>query len=210
MAKPNRKIIFPWVSLFLVVVHVLFFIWERQAIRMGLTPLLSDDFAFQWTRFLSDPLSQCPTLLSHTFLHADAAHLIGNLLFFLLFGPAVEKALGSFPFFVGYLFWGAAAAITQGSFSPFSSGLIGASGAVSGAAGAFFVLYPLKTPFLRVPAFLLVGGWFLLQIGLGYYDVQAPSLYEKSTQIGYWAHAGGFAAGALTIIPFLVKSIRKV
>ena len=109
---------------------------------------------------------------------------------------------------------GALAGLTQGLFSPFSHGLIGASGAISGVAGAFFVLFPLKSPphfigFLlgpwiaKIPAFFWIGLWFLNQLREGLLFLMPEQLAGQVSLIGYWAHIGGFAAGALTMVPYI-------
>jgi membrane associated rhomboid family serine protease len=204
----------------LVLVGLMFYAFgmELHAFRWGIIGHVMDDFAFAWPRFLEDPLSQLPRLLSHTFLHANQAHIVGNVVFFLIFAPAVERTFGHLLFAVCYLIWGVAAACTQGFFEPFGSGMIGASGAISGAAGAYFVLFPLQTPptllmrpFGRfaasIPAFFWIGLWFLAQLKGGYRSL-APDLLPGEA-IAYWAHVGGFAAGALSAAPFVMASKKK-
>ncbi len=212
MTKPPANK-WPIVTLFLVFMNLVVYSWEKQALHMGLMEFLMKDYAFSWNEFLLSPFSQAPRLLSYTFFHADDLHLRSNLLFFILFASAVESGLGRIRFLLAYLVWGAAAAIVQGLFEPFTDGLIGASGAISGAAGAFFVLYPFKKPFgfidrifkvgmSWVPAFLLIGLWYGLEIYQGMTAV-SPSFSAKFTPVAHWAHIGGFLAGALTTIPWV-------
>jgi len=216
----NSKRGWPWVTTGLVCLQVYVFSCEKRAMQWGIINYLLDDFAFSWTHFLANPFSQTPNLVSHTFLHANEAHIIGNLLFFLLFAPAVERTMGSLFFLVSYVFWGCVAALTQGFFSPFTSGLIGASGAISGAAGAFFVLYPLRMPvtFLapvfgrimaKIPAFFFIGLWFVGQLHDGFQSLMPAPFGAQITPIAHWAHIGGFAAGALTVVPFLFKNVQS-
>jgi len=206
----------PWVTFLLVLAQGLVYLWEKGAMNVGVLGYLIDDYDFNWSLFIESPFGQSPRLISHAFFHANGEHLVSNVVFFLLFGPAIEKRLGPSLFFVYYFVWGAVGALTQGVFSPYSPGLIGASGAISGAAGAFFVLYPLKTPseFLsfmfggilrRIPAFIWIGLWFVNQLRLGVTSLLPTQLSDHISQVGYWAHIGGFAAGALTVVPLVFK-----
>lgn len=187
---------------------------ERRAANWGIIGRMMDDFAFAWAAFAADPWRELPRMLSHTFLHANASHLMGNVAFFLLFAPAVERATGSLRFVCLYVVWGAAAAAAQGFFEPYSLGMIGASGAISGAAGAYFVLFPLKMPPLSlgrvlgrwiagIPAFFWIGLWFVAQLKGGFRAVLPDMAPGETAMVAYWAHVGGFAAGALTVAPWL-------
>jgi membrane associated rhomboid family serine protease len=174
----------------------------------GIAQDFFNDYSFNWLSFQASPWSEAPKLVTYVFLHADTAHIVGNLLFFFLFAPAVERAMGSLAFAVSYLLWGAVAALTQALFEPFSRGLIGASGAISGASGAYFVLFPLRVPpaFVgrtlgrvigRIPAFFLIGLWFVFQLRSGFAAV-APAMADQVTLVAHWAHVGGFTAGAIS------------
>jgi membrane associated rhomboid family serine protease len=180
----------------------------------GIISSILDDFSFHWNVFRIHPIFELPNLASYVFLHGSEEHLIGNLIFFSLFTPAVEEVMGSLTFFISFFVWGAAGAIVQGYFSPFDNGLIGASGAISGAAGAFFVLYPLSLPpryiqlwfgkiIGRIPAFFFIGLWFLAQLKLGLASLVVPEISSQVTLVAYWAHIGGFAAGALSVVPWI-------
>lgn len=209
----------PVAALVLCAIMIYAFGMEMRALRWGFLNHVMDDFAFAWTPFLENPGMEFPKLLSHTFLHANAAHIVGNLIFFALFAPAVERAVGHAAFAALYLVWGVAAAATQGFFEPFSGGMIGASGAISGAAGAYFVLFPLRPPpsavmrplgkfVSSIPAFFWIGLWFLGQIKSGYRALMPDLLAGEN--IAYWAHIGGFAAGALSVAPFVGFGRKKV
>lgn len=219
----------PWATLLLVFFNSFVFLLEKRALNVGVLQFLFDDYAFSPSKFFADPLTEFPTLITHLFLHANDAHLIGNMLFFLLFAFSVERVVGSVAFLLSYCVWGAVAGFMHVFFSPFTAGLIGASGAISGTAGAFFVLYPLKTPlgglverlkgrhfnFLvqalkgvtYVPAFVFIGLWFLLQIQAGFLSLVPSPVSGQFETVAYWAHIGGFAAGALTILP--VRWVRQ-
>ncbi len=149
------------------------------------------------------------TPLSSMFLHGGWFHLIGNMWFLWLFGNNVEDSMGHARYVVFYLLSGLAAAAAQTLVNPESAiPMVGASGAISGVMGAYIVLYPRVQVHMlivlgffitraAVPAFLMLGYWFLLQILGG-----LPALGEERGGVAFWAHAGGFAAGALLVLFF--------
>jgi membrane associated rhomboid family serine protease len=146
------------------------------------------------------------TPLTSMFLHGGWFHLIGNMWFLWLFGNNVEDSMGRARYLVFYLLSGLAAAATQTFMNPNSAiPMVGASGAISGVMGAYIVLYPrVRVHMLiflgffitraAVPAYLMLGYWFLLQILGG-----LPSLGDETGGVAFWAHAGGFVTGALLI-----------
>jgi membrane associated rhomboid family serine protease len=141
------------------------------------------------------------------FLHGSFLHVGGNMLFLWIFGDNVEDYLGHFPYLVFYLLSGLAAAITHillnaGSRTP----IIGASGAIAGVMGAYFILYPKARVlvwfppifFFHVPAWLMLGYWFVVN----FFSGAATSIAETSQSSGgiaFWAHVGGFVAGMLMV-----------
>jgi membrane associated rhomboid family serine protease len=147
------------------------------------------------------------TPLSSMFLHGGWFHLIGNMWFLWVFGNNVEDSMGHVRFLVFYLLCGIAAAATQTLVNPTSAvPMVGASGAISGIMGAYVVLYPrvrvhvlvILVVFITrivVPAYLMLGYWFLLQLIGG-------GLAQGEGGVAFWAHAGGFVAGALLIHVF--------
>ncbi|MBV9080469.1 MAG: rhomboid family intramembrane serine protease [Elusimicrobia bacterium] len=204
----------PIASFTLAAIMIYAFGMEKHAMEWGIINRLMNDFSFAWVPFRDDPWNNFPRLLSHTFLHANTAHITGNLIFFLLFAPAVEQATGHLLVVVLYFLWGIAAAVTQGFFEPYASGLVGASGAISGAAGAYFVLFPLRTPirwlgrFLAgLPAFFWIGLWFIAQLKGGYRSLLPDVL--PGEKVAYWAHVGGFAAGAVSVGPLIIGRAGK-
>jgi len=139
-------------------------------------------------------------------MHGGWFHIIGNMWFLAIFGDNIEDALGAVKFVIFYLLCGIAAVATQMITDPSSAvPMIGASGAISGVMGAYAFLYP-RVPvhmlvfvgffFFRIviPAYLMLGYWFLLQI-LG----SVPSLAGASGGVAFWAHIGGFLTGILLI-----------
>jgi membrane associated rhomboid family serine protease len=149
------------------------------------------------------------TPLTSMFLHGGWLHLIGNMWFLWVFGNNVEDSMGRIRFFVFYILTGLAAAATQ-TFVNLRSAIpmVGASGAISGVMGAYIVLYPrvrvhmivflgIFITRIAVPAYLMLGYWCLLQLLGG-----VPALARESGGVAFWAHAGGFAAGAVMVLLF--------
>lgn len=137
------------------------------------------------------------TALTTQFLHGDAWHLIGNMMFLYIFGDNIEDRCGHWKFVVFYLLCGAVGAMAHGFFNEFSqSPLIGASGSISGILGAYLVLQPTAritaiSPILiplRLPVWIWVGAWFLFQA------LASGGLFGADN-VAYWAHIGGFIAG---------------
>jgi membrane associated rhomboid family serine protease len=149
------------------------------------------------------------TPFSSMFLHGGWLHLIGNMWFLWVFGNNVEDSMGHVRYLVFYLLCGLAAAAAQTLVNPSSAiPMVGASGAIGGVMGAYVVLYPrvrvhmivflgFFVTRIAVPAFLMLGYWFLLQILGG-----LPALGEDRGGVAVWAHVGGFLAGALLIFLF--------
>jgi membrane associated rhomboid family serine protease len=143
------------------------------------------------------------------FLHGGWMHLIGNMWFLWIFGNNVEDSMGHARFAVFYLLCGFAADALQLTSAPESKiPMVGASGAIGGVMGAYVVLYPrvhvhLLVWFLFyvtrivVPAAFMIGYWFLLQLLGGF-----GSLDQEGGGVAFWAHVGGFAAGAALIFVF--------
>jgi membrane associated rhomboid family serine protease len=145
------------------------------------------------------------TPLTSMFLHGGWFHLIGNMWFLWVFGNNVEDSMGHVRYLAFYLLCGIAAAAAQTFMNPSSAiPMVGASGAISGVMGAYIVLYPrvrvhmlvILAIFITrivVPAYLMLGYWFLLQLIGGGLSGSAEG------GVAFWAHAGGFIAGALLI-----------
>jgi membrane associated rhomboid family serine protease len=149
------------------------------------------------------------TPISSMFLHGGWFHLIGNMWFLWVFGNNVEDSVGHLRFVLFYLVTGLAAATGQTLVNPSSAiPMVGASGAISGVMGAYIILYPrVRVHMLvflgffitriTVPAAMMLGYWFLLQILGG-----IPALAQESGGVAFWAHAGGFLAGMAGIYLF--------
>jgi len=152
----------------------------------------------------ADPLV---TLLTYQFLHGGFWHLAGNMLYLWVFGDNVEDAMGHARFLLFYLICGVAAALAQIAADPANvSPLIGASGAISGLLGAYLILHPksrVLVPIVFIPLYL--PAWLLLLFWFGYQFVAA--LDGTGGSVGWWAHVGGFLAGASLIFLFRYKAV---
>ena len=158
-------------------------------------------------------------IFSSMFLHAGWLHLLGNMLFLWIFGNNVEDRLGSALFLAFYLAGGIAAALTQVAIAPSSTvPLVGASGAIAAALGAYIVLFPgariLSLVFLgffyqllEVPAIIVLGFWFGLQLLSGFAAFDAETAQGG---VAFFAHIGGFVAGALVALPFRLRDQRRL
>lgn len=193
----------------IVILDIGIFLWEMQAQKFGLWGNIIQDFSFHWERFLVNPLMESPTLVTHLFFHADLAHVISNMIFFLLFARAVEKIMGPVLFLVCYLSWGIFAGLINGYFSPFVS-LLGASGAISGVAGAYIVFNPIKKSIKTFVPFIFIGFWFLVNLKMGFIQMEYGGLEENAAgQVGYLAHIGGFLMGSLTGFLLILRNASK-
>ena len=149
-------------------------------------------------------------LFGSMFLHAGWGHLLSNMLFLWVFGRSVEDRFGHRKFLGLYLICGIGTAFTHIYLNPLSAvPTVGASGAIAGVLGAYFLCYPAArittlVPLfilfwsIEIPAFLILGYWFLIQFVAGWQDFMiAPSTVGG---VAWWAHIGGFVAGFLLSI----------
>jgi membrane associated rhomboid family serine protease len=202
---PSRT--FPAVTITIIALNAVVFLYEltlsdrellRFAMTWGLVPA-----AFSWV-----------TVVTSMFLHGGWMHVIGNMLFLWIFGDNVEDRVGHGRYIVFYLICGAVAALAQTWSDPTSQvPTIGASGAVAGVMGGYFVLYPQSRiltllplfifwQIVEVPAVVLLGFWFVLQLFSGVGSSLAVRGPEAVGGIAFWAHVAGFIAGVLLINVF--------
>jgi membrane associated rhomboid family serine protease len=140
-------------------------------------------------------------LLTSMFLHMGIAHIAGNMLFLWIFGDNVEDYFGHLPYLLFYLVCGVGSDLLHILFNLHSSlPALGASGAISGVMGAYIILYPraqvltlILIFFIPIPAFVILGYWFLLQFVAGVSSVGAAA----TGGVAWWAHIGGFLLGML-------------
>lgn len=186
--------------------------WRSTLLRWG---TLSGSVT-EWRAAMRDV--RLLTLLTALFIHAGPVHLVGNLLFLLIFGLPSERTMGPWRFLLLFLAGGAlanlAAAVLMGT--P-ARAIIGASGGVSAVIGAYLALFPrarlgvvvplgLWLEFIKVPAALLIGLWATLQL---IFTFTGPSFGA----VAWWAHLAGFVVGllyALALKPALARRKRGV
>src|SRR5262245_10990835 len=160
-----------------------------------------------------------PTLITSMFLHGGWAHIIGNMWYLWIFGDNVEDRLGHGRFIVFYLLCGIAAAMGQILMNPSSEiPTIGASGAIAGVMGAYFVLYPRSRvltlvpifffiQLIEVPAIFLLGFWFLFQfLSAGSVAVTAN---QASGGVAFAAHVVGFIVGVVGVVVFRKPAVDR-
>jgi len=202
----------PYVTVTLIFLNAIVFLYELSLgsslnqfiFAFGLVPA-----EFSWL-----------TVFSSMFLHGGLLHVGGNMLYLWIFGDNVEDRVGHGRFVAFYLLCGIAAALAQtytngGSTVP----MVGASGAVAGVMGAYFVLYPrsrivtlvpivIFIQIIEIPAIFFLGIWFLMQFVSG-----VGSLATAGQSIGgiaFWAHVAGFTAGAAGILVFRRPERQRV
>ncbi len=156
-----------------------------------------------------------PTLVTSMFLHGGWSHVIGNMWYLWIFGDNVEDRVGHGRFIVFYLLCGFAAALAQVAVDPASTlPTIGASGAIAGVMGAYFVLYPHSrvltlVPFIfgliEVPAIVLLGFWFLMQLFNA--GTIAMTTASRGGGVAFAAHVMGFVAGVGGVFLFRKREL---
>jgi membrane associated rhomboid family serine protease len=206
----------PYVTYFIIALNTVIFLFELQVgsqghqalnrlmYQFGVVPLRFER-ALAGTSHTSLPALSL-TILTSMFLHASWLHIVGNMWFLWIFGDNIEDYLGHFSYLVFYVVGGFAAMFTHillngGSNVP----AIGASGAIAGVMGGYFVLYPRARVmmwfppifFFYLPAWLVLGYWFLTQFLSGAATQIAGT--QAAGGIAVWAHVGGFVAGIVLI-----------
>lgn len=192
----------PIISWTLVVLNAVLYFWDRLGGWFG-PGLVFADLQMRPVEVLAGLQGgdrfALVTVFTSMFLHGTLWHLIGNLIFLTAFGQAVEAALGPVRYTLYYLFWGICAAAAHILMGPTSDvPTLGASGAIGGVLGCYFLLFPGSQVQFVVPpvffftfvvrAWVLLGFWFLWQI-----------LFPQEG-VANWAHAGGFLAGMVTVL----------
>jgi membrane associated rhomboid family serine protease len=156
------------------------------------------------------------TLLTSMFLHGSWSHVIGNMWYLWIFGDNIEDRVGPGRFIFFYLLCGVVAALGQVAMDPQSTlPTIGASGAIAGVMGAYFVLYPQSRvltliplffyfEIIEVPAIFLLGFWFLMQL-FSAGAIAATASSHGGGGIAFMAHVAGFVVGVIAIFAFRKK-----
>ena len=199
---------FPWTVAGLVVTNILAFLFQVSAVTDP--QAFFDAFGLVPTRLLSG--EGALTLVTSMFLHRGVWHLAGNMIFLWIFGDNVEESFGAVRFLFFYLGVGVLASLLHIAIYPASSiPGIGASGAIAGILGAYFVLHPRSRIRLFIfgyiahfPAWFVLAAWFSLQLIHGLLSLRA----ELTGGTGWWVHISGFALGALLAYGWVRKHNR--
>jgi len=212
----------PWVTLAIIALNVAVFVYE-----LSLGPALEgflQTYAVVPARFMellerSGGWAQAaPSIVTSMFLHGGWLHLILNMWFLWIFGDNVEDRLGHVRYLLLYLAAGAAATIAHVAANSASTiPTVGASGAIAGVLGAYFVTYPrarvttlipifVFIHIAELPAWVVLGMWFALQFLSG--ALSLATTQASAGGVAWWAHIGGFAAGAL-LMPLLSIGRRR-
>jgi membrane associated rhomboid family serine protease len=211
---PTRSIVV--VNYVLIALNVLAYALQYAMETAG-APWVTNWYGLVPRRLFADPPGEAFTVLTSMFMHGDLAHLGGNLLFLWIFGDNIEDSVGKLRYLLFYLVGGVGAAAAQIAVDPTSTiPMVGASGAISAVLGAYLVLYPrssvtvlnpvlplwlLLGPFFRLPAWVVIGFWFLFDNLLkGLVSLGMPS----QGGVAFWAHIGGFVVGLLLVKPFML------
>src|SRR6187549_1890468 len=204
----------PVVTIVLIALNIIVFIYELSLGRAvdaftlyyGLVPA-----AFSWVN-----------VFTSMFLHGGFLHVAGNMLYLWIFGDNVEDRMGHGRFLAFYLLCGVAAALGQTFTAPDSIvPMFGASGAVAGVMGAYFVLYPhsrivtllplfIFVQIIEVPAIFFLGVWFLMQFLSGVGSIATATGGEPAGGVAFWAHVSGFAAGLVGVFLFRQPERQRV
>ncbi len=206
----------PYVNYFLLALNVVIFL----VIQLGSPAsqkVIVDTFAFKPILLTSFVVQHNPTagiagivtVFTSMFMHSGWWHLIGNMWVLYIFGDNIEDYLGHFSYLLFYLLAGVAAILLHALLNPTSAvPTVGASGAIAGVMGAYFILYPqarvltlvpfLFVFFLWLPAWIVLGYWILTQF-LGGAASSISTSGQTGGGIAFWAHVGGFGAGMLMV-----------
>lgn len=194
---------FPIITLLLVIANIIVFFLELTASD---TDAFIQHYALVPSQINVSNFSTLYPFVSAMFLHGGFLHIISNMWFLWVFGDDIEKNLGKIPYLALYFLAGIIGNFVQYLLAPTSTvPMLGASGAVAGVLGAYFLLFPtakIKTlififvfiTLLDIPAYLMLGYWFILQLFNGFGSIHAN---PDAGGIAFWAHVSGFILGLL-------------
>ena len=205
----RRPVHFPSVTLLVIASNLVVFLVELYA---------GDPFVSRWAVVPARVASGHGwlTIVSAMFMHASWLHILGNMVFFWAFAPEIEDVMGPIRFLAFYILGGAAATLTQVFVDPASTVInLGASGAIAAVMGAFLITFPrdrIRTILLigffiqvtLVPAILLVGLWFIMQV----FSEVGSIATSQAGGVAYMAHVGGFIFGVVAARVFETRKRR--
>ncbi len=209
LGDENPTRLTPIVNWTIIITTILVFIWQTSGGQTFFTLTLIN-YGLVPARITTG--NGLHTFITSIFLHGGWTHLLGNMLFLTIFGDNIEDCCGHLRYLAFYLTTGiAASALWMLTTWNSSYPAVGASGAISGILGAYFIIYPnvrIRTLIgvgffwrvIRVPAYAMIGLWFLYQLML--------ASVPLNTVVAYWAHIGGFLAG-MTLARIIRPRLRK-
>ena len=218
LSDHNPRRTTPVINYLLVAANVLIFFWELS-LGDNIEPALRA-FAFVPARFWASPhvVINFARILVSMFLHGGWLHLGGNMLYLWIFGDNIEDRLGHLKYAVFYILCGILATLAHAIANPMSTmPSIGASGAIAGVLGAYLVLFPrarvttlipifIFITIRELPAIVLLGFWFVLQLFVGVASVGVPEA-QNAGGVAYFAHIGGFLSGMILVV--LMGGLRR-
>jgi len=214
---------FPLVTILLLAVNIIVFGWQMLVLGTGGDNALQQavfDFGVVPARVAEAPFAPLTwlTFVTSMFMHGGFMHILGNMLYLWIFGNNVEDIMGRFWFTVFYFVAGFAASTAQ-VIASWGSNVpgIGASGAIAGVLAAYLLFFPAARVdtliflgyFARsasLPAVLVLGLWFVLQLFNGVLSVGAGA---AAGGVAWFAHIGGFVAGLVLCLPWVAKARRR-
>jgi membrane associated rhomboid family serine protease len=215
---------FPVVNIGLIAVNTAFFLYQLSHGPQG--GELIFDLGFIPARFFSQnsgnllPIAGLLPVFSSMFLHANLLHLVSNMWMLWIFGDNVEDCMGHGRYLLFFLLCGIASVAAQSLAHPESTiPMVGASGAISGVLGAYFLTYPhariltllpifILIYLVELPAYFFLGFWFLIQFIQGSLS-SLNGAGSHSGGVAWWAHVGGFAAGVVLLYLFRCKDWQR-
>lgn len=225
-ANPTRRL--PIVTLVLIAASIAVFLYEVSLLADGGDAALAP-FITTWGIVPAELVAaaergafasqEIATLITSQFLHGGWLHLGGNLLYLWIFGNNIEDRFGRFAFLGFYLVGGIVAGLTQVAIAPGSTiPTIGASGAIAATLGAYLVLFPRARitslvflvffyQLIRVPALIVLGFWFVIQLVDGFASLGVPDA-ATTGGVAFFAHIGGFVFGVA--IALLARALGGV
>ncbi len=219
--NPTRT--FPFITTLIIVLNVAVFLYELM-----LGPRRLTTFINTYGTVPCEILRTCPvpnigipiylTIFTAMFMHGGWLHIIGNMLYFWIFGNNIEDRFGHVRFLFIYLIWGVIAAFTQIVVDPDGrTPAVGASGAIAGVLGAYLVIFPnarvdsllfigIFITTVRLPALFVIGFWILIQLFNGFLTLDVP---HNEGGVAYFAHIGGAVAGLIVGLTYRVLNPRQ-
>ena len=216
---------FPLVTILLIVLNVTVFVYmvllqisDSELLHTFIKQAAAIPYQLTTGKDLPPPSLQPVylTIFTAMFMHGGWLHLGGNMLYLWIFGNNIEDNMGSARFLLFYLLCGVIATLVHVASEPFSKiPSLGASGAIAGVLGAYLVRFPraqvdtclffIFITVIRLPAFIVLAGWFLLQFLQGIASLSGAS----GGGVAFWAHIGGFLAGMVLVLVFPTRSPVK-